>query len=135
MPLFAIASVCASMVGVLLRLFVVVIPSNVNAHEVVTVADASANASGAGAGASGKDASDKEAKANASFFDGLRLIATHRYLLMLLLISTLYEVIATITDYQMKVLAHDAVNVRLSWSRFGARRLTASCWRRATPLA
>jgi len=28
---------------------------------------------------------------------------------MVFLISTLYEVIATITDYQMKVLAHDAV--------------------------
>ncbi len=40
-----------------------------------------------------------------SFMDGLRLMTSHRYLLLLMGVSCLYEVVLTVLDYEMKVLA------------------------------
>jgi AAA family ATP:ADP antiporter len=50
-------------------------------------------------------ASSAAPKPKANFTEGLRIIATRPYVTGIFLVSTLYEVIATLTDYQMKVIA------------------------------
>ena len=53
------------------------------------------------------DGAGKTDKSKAGFFEGLRIIATRPYVLGIMLVSTLYEVISTIVDYQLKVMAHN----------------------------
>ena len=54
---------------------------------------------------SGGDASTKKAeKVTPGLFEGLRLLLQHPYVLGIFAVSALFEVIATILDYQMKVL-------------------------------
>lgn len=62
--------------------------------------------------------SDENKKTQAGFFDGLRLILTIPYIGGVALVSTLYEVVATITDYQMKVLAHETATDAASLAAF-----------------
>ena len=66
----------------------------------------------------------------AAFFDGLHLIWRHAYVFNLLLISTLYEVVLTVLDFEMKVVgrARYGLDVRGAedfarlMGQFGARR-------------
>jgi AAA family ATP:ADP antiporter len=48
-----------------------------------------------------------EKKKSTGFFEGLRLLVSKPYLLGILGVATLYEVIGTIIDYQMKFIADD----------------------------
>ncbi len=52
-------------------------------------------------------ATKQEQKKSTGFFEGLRLLFSQPYLLGILGIATLYEVIGTVLDYQMKFIADD----------------------------
>jgi AAA family ATP:ADP antiporter len=91
-PLFALAGVVTLMIAALLRVFIVY----------VGVVPSSTDAEAAAAAAPSKD------KAPTGFLEGLKLVLTVPYIGGVALISTIYEVIATITDYQMKVLAFES---------------------------
>jgi len=64
------------------------------------------------------------------FFEGVRLILTRPYILGIFIVSTLYEVIGTIIDYQMKSIASDiystpeALTVFLGWFAMAANGLS-----------
>lgn len=49
-----------------------------------------------------------KSKKGAGFFEGLRLLFSHRYLLGILAVATLFEIVGTIFDYQMDLLT-DAI--------------------------
>lgn len=69
-----------------------------------------------GEGAS-KSAEKKEEK-KTGFFEGLRLIATRPYVMGILVISTIYEIIATILEYQMNMIARDIFPTRDLYAAF-----------------
>ena len=48
-------------------------------------------------------------KKKVSPFEGIKLIAQHKYLLGVLAISTLYEIVATYLDMNFKMLAKSAI--------------------------
>lgn len=96
-PLFALAGCMTLMIAVLLRVFVVYIGVAV---------------------APGDAAAAPEKKSESGFLEGLKLVAGVPYIRGVALISTLYEVIATITDYQMKVLAHESSKDTASLAAF-----------------
>lgn len=47
-----------------------------------------------------------------SFYEGLILITQHRYTMKLLGISTLFEVVLTVLDYEFKVMGADSIEVK-----------------------
>lgn len=50
---------------------------------------------------------DKKPEKKSGFFEGLRLLVSHSYLLGVLVVVTMYEVISTIVEYQMMTFATD----------------------------
>jgi ATP:ADP antiporter, AAA family len=57
-------------------------------------------------------------KKKSGFFEGLRLIVTKPYVLCILVVSTIYEIIATILEFQMNMIAKDAFPTRDLFSAF-----------------
>lgn len=84
--LFGIAGLCVLAIPLMVMYFMSVMPSSM---------------------LQGNKAAAATEKKDTGFFEGLRLLLTRPYLLGILIVSTLYEVIVTVIDYQMKSLAHD----------------------------
>ena len=82
-PIYLLATVCILMVIVLINYFMRVIPQHQR-------------------GPAEEKTVKKEQSFVESFFGGLRLIFSRSYIFGILIVSTLYEVIGTIIDYQMK---------------------------------
>lgn len=53
------------------------------------------------------NASSDDKKPKTGFFEGLRLIGTKPYVVGILVVSTVYEVVATILEFQMNMIAKD----------------------------
>jgi AAA family ATP:ADP antiporter len=102
-PLFALAGCCTVLIAVLLRTFVVFV---------------GISPPGTAAAADDQSSSGSGKKQESGFLEGLKLVATVPYIRGVALVSTIYEVIATITDYQMKVLAHESSQDTASLAAF-----------------
>ena len=63
-----------------------------------------------------KSAKDKKPKTG--FLEGLHIIATRPYVIGILIVSTLYEVIATILEFQMNMIAKDIYSSRDLYASF-----------------
>jgi len=70
--------------------------------------------------ADGAGKSNKESKKPTGMLEGLRLLFTKPYVAGIFGIATLYEVVGTIMDFQMKVLARDAYATPESFTQFMA---------------
>ena len=57
-------------------------------------------------------------KPKTGFFEGLRLIATKPYVMGVLIVSTVYEVVATIIEFQMNMIAKDVFFSRELFASF-----------------
>lgn len=57
-------------------------------------------------------------KPKTGFFEGLRLIATRPYVMGILIVSTVYEVVATIIEFQMNMIAKDVFPSRELFASF-----------------
>jgi len=69
--------------------------------------------------AEANEVSEKEAKKpKTGFFEGIRLIVTKPYVMGILVVSTIYEVIATILEFQMNMIARDAFVTRDLFAAF-----------------
>lgn len=94
--LVALGGVFVLMVPFLIKLYMKAIPSEVN--EDVAVVD--------------------EPKKKTGFFEGLRLIITEPYVMGILIVSTIYEIIATILEFQMNMIARDIFTSRDLFAAF-----------------
>jgi len=65
------------------------------------------------------DSSTKKSKTG--FFEGLRLIATRPYVMGILIISTIYEVVGTIIEFQMNMIAKDVFSSRELYASFAGK--------------
>jgi AAA family ATP:ADP antiporter len=99
-PLFALAGCCTVLIAVLLRVFVVFVGISPPGTALTD------------------DNNNGGKKQDTGFLEGLKLVATVPYIRGVALVSTVYEVIATITDYQMKVLAHESSQDTASLAAF-----------------
>ncbi len=79
--LFAVAAICIALVPLLIKLFITKFPST---------------------------AKEKVASKKTGILEGLFLLFSHPYLMGVLAVSSLYEIVGTILDYQMKVAAQAA---------------------------
>lgn len=59
-----------------------------------------------------------EKKAKTGFFEGLKLIATRPYVMGILVVSTVYEIIATVLEFQMNMIAKDVFPTRDLFAAF-----------------
>lgn len=57
-------------------------------------------------------------KPKTGFFEGLNLIATRPYVMGILVVSTIYEIVATILEFQMHMIAKDVFNSRDLYAQF-----------------
>ena len=60
----------------------------------------------------------KKVEKKTGFFEGLRLIVTKPYVLCILVVSTIYEVISSILEFQMNMIAKDIFPTRDLFSAF-----------------
>lgn len=95
--LFGVAGLAVLVVPLLIRYFMAVIPEEQRRGNVA--AAATENKKG-------------------GFFDGVKLIATRPYILGIAIVSTLYEVVTTIVDFQMKSLASEVYTTAESFTVF-----------------
>lgn len=95
--LFGVAGLVVLIVPILIYYFMSVIPEDQRRGNIVAAAT--------------------EGK-KGGFFDGLKLIATRPYILGIAIVSTLYEVIGTIVDFQMKSLAFEVYTTAESFTVF-----------------
>lgn len=68
-----------------------------------------------------KDTATEEKKEKTGFFEGIRLIFTRPYVLAILIISTVYEVIGTILEFQMNMIAKDVYATRDLYAAFAGK--------------
>ena len=85
-PLFAIGGFAIILIPILIKLY-----SSVIGYEVV----------------------EPQKKQATGFLEGLRLLLSHSYLMGILAVATLYEIISTILEYQMKMLAKTVYPTKL----------------------
>ncbi|MGM0440485.1 MAG: NTP/NDP exchange transporter [Chlamydiota bacterium] len=64
-----------------------------------------------------EDSSGKK-KPKTGFFEGIRLIFTKPYVLGILVVSTVYEIIATVLEFQMNMIARDVFPTRDLYAAF-----------------
>jgi AAA family ATP:ADP antiporter len=83
---FIVCTITILMVGVLMRYFMVVTPKNMLASF------------------HGKNEVKEEEEQEPGFFEGLRLLVSHKYLLGIFGAIAIYEIIVTMVDYQFKVI-------------------------------
>ena len=62
--------------------------------------------------------SPKDKKPKTGFLEGLRIIATRPYVIGILIVSTLYEIIGTILEFQMNMIAKDIYTSRDLYASF-----------------
>ena len=60
-------------------------------------------------------------KPKTGFFEGIKLIATRPYVMGILVVSTIYEIIATILEFQMNMIAKDVFPTRDLFAAFSGK--------------
>lgn len=99
-PIVAIAGCMTLAIGVLIWIFMRVVP----ASQLV--------------GYEGKDTKQEKNHEEPGFFDGLKLLFTQPYLMGIFLIISIYEVVITIIDFQLKAAARGAYPTEKSMANF-----------------
>lgn len=98
--LMYIASTWIVLIIVLINVYVKVIPPNLTGLDESTVA--------------------KEGNKKTGVFEGLRLLVKHKYIAGIFCVATFYEIIGTILDFQMKLVARQAYTTPETYAEFMA---------------
>lgn len=94
--LVGLGAILVLLVPLLVRLYMVVIPK----EDIPAIATADANT------------------AKTGFFAGVKLIVTNPYVMGILVVSTIYEIIATILEFQMNMIAKEVFTSRDAFAAF-----------------
>ena len=90
-PLIVLSVFMISMVPVIINYFIKVIPAHLQVSSKATAAEEKK-----------EEVAEKKEGIFKAFYEGIKLLFTRSYLIGVLGISTLYEIVGTIIDYQMK---------------------------------
>ena len=90
-PLIVLSVFMISMVPVIINYFIKVIPAHLQVSSKATAAEEKK-----------EEVEEKKEGIFKAFYEGIKLLFTRSYLIGVLGISTLYEIVGTIIDYQMK---------------------------------